>query len=115
MALSLRVYEQITHGTDQNTRFRAIAEAIDFFDRLIDRATPATRADVHTSELRLRKEIEQIRLQTEQVRGETERVRLECKSLEVCLVQAVRRQTIWIIGAVGTSIAAIRLLEYLLS
>ncbi|TVQ89493.1 MAG: DUF1640 domain-containing protein [Chromatiaceae bacterium] len=183
MTLALRLYEQITHGADENARFGAVAEAIELLEqRLADHASLATRADVHATELRLQKEIEQVRLQTEQVRGEIEQVRgeieqvrgeikavelrlqkeiaevrgeikavelnlrkeieqvrgdiktvelrlqkeiaqvrseieqvrLEVKSVEVRLVQAMHWQTVWIIGAVGTVVAAIRLLDYLL-
>ena len=63
----------------------------------------------------IRHEIQEIRHETQQVRLEVERVRAEGSAMEARLNQAMHRQTIWIIGAVGTIVAAIRLLDYLLA
>ena len=63
----------------------------------------------------LQKEIEQVRRETEQVRLEVERVRAEVGAVETRLHQALHRQTVWIIGAVGAVVGLIRLLDYLLA
>jgi hypothetical protein len=78
--------------------------------------------EIEQVRLQLQKEIEQVRRETEQVRRETERVRLEVERLrtevgavEIRLQQALHRQTLWIIAAVGSVVGLIRLLEYLLA
>jgi predicted nucleic acid-binding Zn-ribbon protein len=74
---------------------------------VVRREIEVVRKEAAESEARLRKEIEQIRLETERVRG-------EIRGVETRLHQALHRQTIWIIGAVGAVVGLIRLLEYLL-
>ncbi|WP_058557710.1 hypothetical protein [Thiohalocapsa sp. ML1] len=74
---------------------------------VVRREIEVVRKEAAESEARLRKEIEQIRLETERVRG-------EIRGVETRLHQALHRQTIWIIGAVGAVAGLIRLLEYLL-
>jgi len=63
----------------------------------------------------LQMDIEQVRRETEQVRLEVERVRAEVGAVETRLHQALHRQTVWIIGAVGAVVGLIRLLDYLLA
>jgi predicted RNase H-like nuclease (RuvC/YqgF family) len=86
----------------------------------IRREIEAIRKESMESESRLRKEIEQVRTETEQVRRETAQVRLEVErvrgeigAVEIRLHQALHRQTVWIIGAVGAVVGLIRLLDYL--
>jgi hypothetical protein len=67
------------------------------------------------TELRLQKEIEQVRRETKQVRLGVGRVRTEVGSVEIRLHQGPHRQTVWIIGAVGAVVGLIRLLDYLLA
>lgn len=74
------------------------------------------------AEGRLRKEIAELggRLQKKilelegRLRKELEQIRLEIKALEVRLTEAIHRQTIWIIRAVGTIVGLVRLLDALL-
>ncbi|MGB5831927.1 MAG: DUF1640 domain-containing protein, partial [Thiohalocapsa sp.] len=80
MISSVALYEALTSAPDDRARARVIAEA---FERLEERYPHlpelATQAHVRESELRLQKEIEQVRaefkLDIEQVRAQVERVR----------------------------------------
>jgi septal ring factor EnvC (AmiA/AmiB activator) len=84
MISSVALYEALTTAPDDRTRARVIAEA---FERLEERYPHlpelATQAHVRESELRLQKEIEQVRAEIEQVRAELkayiEQVRAELK------------------------------------
>jgi hypothetical protein len=101
----------------------------------------ATQGHVRESELRLQKEIKEVegrirkeimelegrlqkqirevegKLQKEirevegRLRKEIEQIRMEVKSLEVRLTQAIHRQTLWLVGAVGAIVGLIRLLD----
>jgi len=71
--------------------------------------------EIEETRLQLQKEIDQVRRETERVRLEVERVRTEVGGVETRLQQAMRRQTLWIIGAVGTVVGLIRLLDYVLA
>ena len=125
MSVALKLYEQLTEAVDDRERFRLIADAIGALeDRWPDDV--ARGKDLRETELRLQKEIEQVRMQlqkeieqvrreTEQVRLEVERVRAKVGAVETRLHQALHRQTVWIIGAVGTVVGLIRLLDYLLA
>ena len=80
MISSVALYEALTTAPDDRARARVIAEA---FERLEERYPHlpelATQAHVRESELRLQKEIEQVRAEIEQVRAGIERVRAELK------------------------------------
>jgi len=71
MISSVALYEALTSAPDDRSRARVIAEA---FERLEERYPHlpelATQAHVRESELRLQKEIEQVRAEIEQVRAE---------------------------------------------
>lgn len=82
MVSSVALYEALTTAPDDRARARVIAEA---FERLEERYPHlpelATQCDVRESELRLQKEIEQVRadlkLDIAQLRGEVERTKLD--------------------------------------
>jgi len=80
MISSVALYEALTTAPDDRARARVIAEA---FERLEERYPHlpelATQAHVRESELRLQKEIEQVRAEIEQVRAGIEQVRAELK------------------------------------
>lgn len=59
-------------------------------------------------ELRLQKEIKQIELQVQHVR-------VELKTTEANLRGAIHRQTLWVVGAVGSVVGLVRLLDWLLA
>jgi len=122
MSAALRLYEQLTEATDDKTRARVIAEAFDALEaRFPQLADLATQGHVRESELRLQKEIKEVegRLLKEikelegRLRKEIEQIRLETKALEVRLTQAIHRQTIWIVGAVGAIVGRVRVLDAL--
>ena len=124
MSAALRLYEQLTEAKDDKTRARLIAEAFDELeDRFPQLADLATQGHVRESELRLQKEIKEVegRLRKEitevegRLRKEIEQVRLETKALEVRLTQAIHRQTLWIIGAVGAIVGLVRVLDALIA
>jgi hypothetical protein len=77
------------HDADRGVRRR--------YDDWVDQRSPATRPNAMSIALKL-----------------FERVRLEIGALESRLHQALHRQTIWIIGAVGAVVGLILLLDYLL-
>ena len=143
MSVALKLYEQLTEATDDRERFRLIADAIGALEERWPEDIVRTKdlretelrlqvdlqrlqGDLRQTELRLQKEIEQmrgalqkeieqVRRETEQVRLEVERVRAEVGAVETRLHQALHRQTVWIIGAVGAVVGLIRLLDYLLA
>ncbi len=63
-------------------------------------------------EVNLQKEMRQIEVN---LRKEIESTRVEIKQLEVQLARAMHRQTLWIVGSVGSIIALIRLLDWFLT
>jgi hypothetical protein len=71
MTSSVALYEALTTAPDDRARARVIAEA---FERLEERYPHlpelATQAHVRESELRLQKEIEQVRAEIERVRAD---------------------------------------------
>jgi predicted phage-related endonuclease len=141
MSAALRLYEQLTEATDDKTRARLIAEAFDALEaRFPQLADLATQGHVRESELRLQKEIEVVRKEIKEVEGrllkeievvrkeikevegrllkeievvrkEIAQIRVEAKALEVRLTQAIHRQTLWLVGAVGAIVGLIRLLD----
>jgi hypothetical protein len=131
MSVALKLYERITSADDDQARFRAVADAIDALEQQLPvRELLATKTDLSETELRLRKEIEQLRAETsamelrlqkeiEQVRltlgKDIEQVRLETRSVEARLLTAIHRQTVWTITAVGAVVGLVRLLDYLLA
>ncbi|MEI6746406.1 MAG: hypothetical protein WCL34_10620 [Methylococcaceae bacterium] len=68
----------------------------------------ATRLEIKTVEANLQKGIEETRL-------EIEKVRSEIRSVETNFAKIVHKQTLWIIGAIGSIIMSIRLLEWFLT
>ena len=70
------------------------------------------RKEIKEAEGRLRKEITELE---GRLRKEIEQVRLETKALEVRLTQAMHRQTMWIIGAVGAIVGLVRVLDALIT
>ena len=83
MTSIVELYEALTSAEDDRARARVIAEA---FERLEDRYPHlpelATQGHLRETELRLQKEIEQVRLEIAQVRGEVEKVRGETREIE---------------------------------
>ncbi|MGD2020274.1 MAG: DUF1640 domain-containing protein [Thiohalocapsa sp.] len=71
MTSVVELYEALTSAEDDRARAKVIAEA---FERLEDRYPHlpelVTQGHLRETELRLQKEIEQVRLELEQVRGE---------------------------------------------
>jgi hypothetical protein len=62
MSAALRLYEQLTEAKDDKTRARLIAEAFDELEARFPQLTDlATQGHLRESELRLQKEIEQVR------------------------------------------------------
>ena len=137
----IELYEKLSSAPDDKTRARIIAEAFETLEERYPRLSDvATRQDLSEAELRLIKEIEQVRAEIketelnlqkeiEQVRAEIKEtelnlqkeieqvradLRLEIKAVEVRLTQAIHRQTLWVIGSVGAIITLIRLMEWFL-
>lgn len=101
MSVALNLYQRLNQASDEAARNQAIADAFDAMEqRYIAHDSAATKADLRETELRLQKEIEQVRLET--------------RSVEARLLTAIHRQTIWIIGAVGAVVGLVRVLDSLL-
>ncbi|CAK0768656.1 DUF1640 domain-containing protein [Gammaproteobacteria bacterium] len=99
MGVALKLYEQLTDAGEDKTRAKLIAEAFEVFEaRSPDFKEVATQGHVRESELRLQKEIQSVRLEIKEAEG---RLRLEVKEVEVRLTQAIHRQTLWVIMAMG--------------
>ena len=95
MTSVVELYEALTSAEDDRARARVIAEA---FERLEDRYPHlpelATQGHLRETELRLQKEIEQVRLEIAQVRGEVEKVRGEIAEAKAGIIR-------WTVGWTG--------------
>jgi len=134
MPSSVALYEALTSAPDERARARVIAEA---FERLEERYPHlpdlATQAHLRETELRLHKEIEQIRADLkadiEQVRAELkadiEQVRAELRETELRIqkeIEVVRREIVqvkvdllkWLVPLMFAQVAAIAALVKLL-
>ncbi|MEY4194307.1 MAG: hypothetical protein RLZZ226_675, partial [Pseudomonadota bacterium] len=112
---------------NDEARSDAIVEAFsELEERFPGLKDTATRQHLSETELRLQKEIEGVRLEIKQVEGslrkEIEQVRLEIektrtdmKRIELEMARAMHRQTLWVVGSIGTLITAIRLLDWFLA
>ena len=97
MTSSVALYEALTTAPDERTRARVIAEAI---ERLEERYSHlpdlATQGHVREAELRLQKEIEQVRAELREtelrLKKEIEQVRAELKS-DIEQIRAALRET----------------------
>lgn len=117
---ALHLYEQLTEAQDDKTRARVIAEAFgqleEHYPHLKDLAT---QSHLRETELRLQKEIKEVearlKVQIAEIVVKIAEVEVKIAEVEVRLTRAIHRQTLWIIGSVGTIIAGIRLLEWILA
>jgi molecular chaperone GrpE (heat shock protein) len=118
-ALEERWPDDVARGRDlRETELRLQADLRETELRLqkeIEQVRMQLQKEIEQVRMQLLKEIEQVRRETEQVRLEVERVRAEVGAVETRLHQALHRQTVWIIGAVGAVVGLIRLLDYLLA
>ena len=109
MGAALKLYEDLLDAGEDKRRAKLIAEAFEALEaRYPDLRDVATHAHLRETELRLQREIEALRLET---RKEIEGVRLEIKNVEVRLTQAIHRQTVWVILAIGGITGFIRWLD----
>jgi multidrug resistance efflux pump len=96
MTSSVALYEALTSAPDDRARARVIAEA---FERLEERYPHlpdlATQGHVRESELRLQKEIEQVRAELREselrLKKEIEQVRAELRELELRLRKEIEQ------------------------
>jgi DNA repair exonuclease SbcCD ATPase subunit len=136
--VALHLYEKLNDAHDDKARSKAIVEAFsELEERYPDLKETATKRDLSETELRLQKEIEATKLEIktveanlqleiktveanlqkgiEETRLEIEKVRSEIRSVETNFAKIVHKQTLWIIGAIGSIIMSIRLLEWFLT
>ena len=143
--VALHLYEKLNDAPDDKARSKAIVEAFsELEERYPDLKESATKRDLSETELRLQKEIQATKLEIktveanlqkgieetrleiknveanlqkeiEQTRLEIEKVRSEIRSVETNFAKIVHKQTLWIIGAIGSIIMSIRLLEWFLT
>ncbi len=125
--VALHLYEKLNDAPDDKARSKAIVEAFsELEERYPDLKETATKRDLSETELRLQKEIQATKLEIktveanlqkgiEETRLEIEKVRSEIKTVEVNFAKIVHKQTLWIIGAIGSIIMSIRLLEWFLT
>lgn len=112
MGVALKLYEQLTDVGEDKERARLIAEAFDTLQRRYpDFKDMATQGHVRESELRLQKEIREVEARLQK---EIHATKLEIKEMEVKLTQAIHRQTIWVVLAIGEVTGLIRWLDVLL-
>ena len=110
MSSVIDLYERLSTAEDDKTRARIVAEAFEALeDRYPHLSETATRTDLSETELRLIKEIEQVRSETEkiraelsetelrlmkeieQVRSETEKIRAELSETELRLMKEIEQ------------------------
>jgi ribosomal protein S12 methylthiotransferase accessory factor YcaO len=123
MRSSVALYEALTSATDDRARARVIAEA---FERLEERYPHlpdlATQAHLRETELRLQKEIEQVRAE---LKADIEQIRAELRETELRLqkeIEGVRREIVqvkvdllkWLVPLMFAQVAAIAALVKLL-
>ena len=143
--VALHLYEKLHDAPDDKARSKAIVEAFsELEERYPDLKETATKRDLSETELRLQKEIaatkleiktveaslqkeiEKTRLEIKTVEAnlqkeiekthlEIEKVRNEIKTVETNFSKIVHKQTLWIIGAIGSIIMSVRLLEWFLA
>ncbi len=143
--VALHLYEKLNDAPDDKARSKAIVEAFsELEERYPDLKETATKRDLSETELRLQKEIKTIeanlqkeiqatkleiktveanlqkeiegtKLEIEKTRVEIEKVRSEIRNVETNFAKIVHKQTLWIIGAIGSIIMSIRLLEWFLT
>jgi SMC interacting uncharacterized protein involved in chromosome segregation len=125
--VALHLYEKLHDAPDDKARSKAIVEAFsELEERYPDLKETATKRDLSETELRLQKEIAATKLEIKTVEAnlqkeiekthlEIEKVRSEIRTVETNFAKIVHRQTLWIIGAIGSIIAGIRLLEWFLT
>ncbi len=143
--VALHLYEKLNDAPDDKARSKAIVEAFsELEERYPDLKETATKRDLSETELRLQKEIQATKLEIKTVeanlqkeieatrleiktveanlqkgieatRLEIEKNRVEMKQMETNFAQTVHKQTLWIIGAIGSIIMSIRLLEWFLT
>ena len=74
MTSVIELYEQISSAPDEKTRARLIVEAIEHVERRFPAVNDlATNAALRETELRLQKEIEQLRAETREIEGNLRR------------------------------------------
>jgi len=143
--VALHLYEKLNEAANDKERSKAIVDAFsELEERYPNLKETATRRDLSETELRLQKEIEQTRLEIKTVeanlqkeiertrleiktveanlqkeidktRLEIEKVRGEVKTVEVNLTKELHKHTLWVISGVGSIIAAIKLLDWLMA
>jgi len=98
MGVALKLYDELRNASSDEERAHLIADAFERFEeRYPNLQQVVTSAEARETELRLQKEIED--------------VRLEVKSAELRLTQAMHRQTLWVIGSIGTILAIMRFMD----
>lgn len=95
MGVALKLYEQLTDAGEDKARARLIAEAFEHLEeRYPELKEVATQGHVRESELRLKLEIEGVRLEIKEVEGklklEIEGVRLEIREVEGRLQKEIK-------------------------
>jgi len=108
MSVALKLYDELRHADNDEDRARLIAEAFESFeDRYPNLQQVVTRDEARATELRLQKEIEGVRLEIKRVEATLGK---EIKEVELRLTQAMHRQTLWVIGSIGTILALLRMM-----
>ena len=97
MTSSVALYEALTTAPDERTRARVIAEAIERLEERYPHLPDlATQGHVREAELRLQKEIEQVRAELREtelrLKKEIEQIRAELKS-DIEQIRAALRET----------------------
>ena len=97
MSSSVALYEALTTAPDERTRARVIAEAIERLEERYPHLPDlATQGHVREAELRLQKEIEQVRAELREtelrLKKEIEQIRAELKS-DIEQIRAALRET----------------------
>lgn len=125
--VALHLYEKLNEAANDKERSKAIVDAFsELEERYPNLKDAATRLDLSETELRLQKEIEQVRLEIkivesnlqkeiDKTRIEIEKVRSDVKTVEVNLIKELHKHTLWVISGIGSIIMAIKLLDWFIA
>jgi DNA repair exonuclease SbcCD ATPase subunit len=145
MSVALQLYQQLRDAPDDDSRAKIIAAGFEQLEeRYPQLKDVATQGHLRETELRLLKEIKEVdakvkeveariketelRLQKEireselrllkeikEIEGKIKDTEGKIKDTEIRLMQAIHRQTLWVVGSIGTLFTVIRLLDWFLA
>ena len=114
-----------TQGHLRETELRLLKE-IKEVDARVKETELRLQKEIRESELRILKEIKEVDARSKEVEARIKETELrllkeikdtegKIKDTEIRLMQAIHRQTLWVVGSIGTLFTVIRLLDWFLA